>query len=580
MAGYRQLVASCCTARKWPFSSSPAIVALVCFLFPLFCFGQTNTPLPELEQTRKLFAEQQWQEVVALVGQNPKRIPDLYFYSGVSLAQLGRFDEAQSLLLLGRKALPLDSRFPTELAGVAFKQKNFRAAATWLHRSLRLNPNDAYANDFLATVYFLAGNLEAALKYWNRINKPQVASVHFSSGLRTNPVLLDRALAFSPASQLLLFDFLASESRLEGLDIFASHRFQLSARKDGDFDITMDAQERNGGGANAWQAVLSTFRGVFYQTVYPEYFNFHGSAINFTSMFRWDSEKRRIAATLSGPLRANPKRRYSFTVDLRNENWDIRHSFTGPAPLLGSLNLRKIAAGANLTSFKSSRLTWSTGLELSHRDYRDVFRGTALTSNLLLDGVQVKAFGNFRYDLLRIPEKRLIATFTGSTQVSRIWSDPSALFAKIDGAIDGQWLPAFERDDYETRAKIATGTIAGSFPFDELYSLGLERDNDLWLRAHLGTRDGRKGSAPLGRTYFLANTEVNKNLYNNGFFSFRFAPFLDSGKITGPAGLGSDKWLWDTGAQLKLRILGVGFTFIYGKDLRTGNNAYHLTAAR
>ena len=130
------------------------------------------------------------------------------------------------------------------------------------------------------------------------------------------------------------------------------------------------------------------------------------------------------------------------------------------------------------------------------------------------------------------------------------------------------------------QGKIAIGTIAGSFPFDELYSLGMERDNDLWLRAHIGTRDGRKGSAPLGRTYFLANTEVNKNLYSNGLISFRLAPFLDSGKITGPAGLGSDRWLWDTGMQLKLRILGVGFTFIYGKDLRTGNNAYYLTAAR
>ena len=28
--------------------------------------------------------------------------------------------------------------------------------------------------------------------------------------------------------------------------------------------------------------------------------------------------------------------------------------------------------------------------------------------------------------------------------------------------------------------------------------LGLERDNDLPMRAHIGTRDGRKGSAPGG----------------------------------------------------------------------------------
>ena len=118
-------------------------------------------------------------------------------------------------------------------------------------------------------------------------------------------------------------------------------------------------------------------------------------------------------------------------------------------------------------------------------------------------------------------------------------------------------------------------------PFDELYMLGLERDNDLLLRAHIGTRDGRKGSAPLGRRYVLSNAEINKNLYNNGLFSVRLAPFLDTGKITDPSGgLGEQKWLWDTGAEVKLRVIGVGFTFTYGKDLRSGNNAFYVSAGR
>jgi hypothetical protein len=34
------------------------------------------------------------------------------------------------------------------------------------------------------------------------------------------------------------------------------------------------------------------------------------------------------------------------------------------------------------------------------------------------------------------------------------------------------------------------------------------------------------------------------------------------------------------GAQAKLRVLGVGVTFIYGKDLRTGNNAFYFIAGR
>jgi hypothetical protein len=31
---------------------------------------------------------------------------------------------------------------------------------------------------------------------------------------------------------------------------------------------------------------------------------------------------------------------------------------------------------------------------------------------------------------------------------------------------------------------------------------------------------------------------------------------------------------------LKLRVLGVGLIFSYGKDVRTGNNAFYTTVAR
>jgi hypothetical protein len=109
----------------------------------------------------------------------------------------------------------------------------------------------------------------------------------------------------------------------------------------------------------------------------------------------------------------------------------------------------------------------------------------------------------------------------------------------------------------------------------------MERDNDLWLRGHVGTRDGRKGSAPLGTNYFLINSSLDKNIYGNGLITFKVGPFVDTGKIEGAArNLGSRNWQWDTGAQAKLRVLGVGLTFVYGKDLRTGNNAFYFTAGR
>jgi len=50
------------------------------------------------------------------------------------------------------------------------------------------------------------------------------------------------------------------------------------------------------------------------------------------------------------------------------------------------------------------------------------------------------------------------------------------------------------------------------------------------------------------------------------------------GRITDSlAGLAPAKWLWDTGIQVKVRALGVGLVFYYGKDLRSGKNATYIT---
>jgi len=535
-----------------------------------------------LTQVRQLFEQARWQEIIDQVGPLSTRNADVDYYYGSALGQLARWEDARRALLAGHRLAPRDQRFPVELAGVAFKQKRYAEAARWLRRGLRIDPADAYANDFMGTVYFLQGNLEAALKHWNRVGKPRLELVRPEHPLKIHPALLDRALTFAPASPLLLPDLLTSRERVEGLGVFAAPTFQLAARADGKFDAVLNFQERNGWGSGKWEALLSAFRGVAYQTIYPEYFNLGESAINITSLLRWDAQKRRLAADVSGPLRQNPKWRYRIGVDLRNENWAIRNSFTGPAPVLGALNLRREAASAEVTTFQSGRWDWSAGVELSHRDYRNLILGTALAPPLLLAGMQLKQLARLRYELWQVPEHRLVVRSGASSELGRIWSQPAEVFGKLQGSLSTEWFPKSEGDDYSTRVQIRGGGTAGTGPFDELYMLGLERDNDLWLRAHIGTRDGRKGSAPLGRRYFLANSEVDKNLYGNGLVSVKLGVFLDSGKITDASNgnLGSRKWLWDTGLQAKLRVLGLGLTFTGGKDLRTGSNAFYFTTFR
>ena len=581
MEGYRQLDPARRPPARWPLIRfATTLLLLSCTALP--GSGQSrNQPGNQAATIQHLFANEQWQEIVRLAETAPQRSAEVDYYYGMALARLGLWEGASQALIAGYRLQPADERFPVELAGVAFKQKRYPEAANWLRRALKLAPADAYASDFLGSIYYLEGNTEAALKYWNRVGKPQIAGISLQPEPQVNAALLDTAFSFSQASVLSLPALLTTEARVRGLDIFPRYAFDLNAGPDDKFDVVFRGAERNGWGANKWQGLISTFRGVFQQTIFPEYFNLGHSAINLESLVRWDAQKRRLEGSVSGPWRQNAKQRYSVQVDLRNENWDIRPSFTGLAPLLGSVNLRREAVTAGINSFVSGRWDWSTGVELSHRDFRNVFPGSALTPALLSQGYQLKHLARLNYDLWRLPEKRFLVRSGVSSQTGRIWSQTSHSFLKLQGSLAAHWFPQQQGDDYEIQETVRGGKTFGQVPFDELFMLGIEQDNTLWLRAHIGTRDGRQGSAPMGRNYILSNSELDKNVYSNGLLGLKLGPFLDTGKITDSSpGLGAANWLWDTGVQAKVRVLGARVTISYGRDLLSGNGAVYATVGR
>ncbi len=286
-------------ASSTPISLISAVVFL--FLFSVaFPAGAQTSHSTLVDRVRQLSDEQQWQEVVSLVQSRPNPSAELDFYYGTALAQLGRLDDAQRVFEAGARVTPADKRFPLELAGVAFKQKRYNVAARYLRRALHLDPSDSYGNDFLGTVYFLQGNIEAALKYWNRADKPQIVHVRTQPAPRVNPALLDRAMAFAPASVLRLPDLLTTEARVSGLEIFPRYQFDLEARDDGTFDILFRNRERDGWGDSKLEKLFLLLRGLPFQSVTPEVYNLRRQAINFVSMYRWDADKRRVLAQLSG----------------------------------------------------------------------------------------------------------------------------------------------------------------------------------------------------------------------------------------------------------------------------------------
>src|SRR5258708_2643796 len=276
---------------------------------------------PEVERTvRTLHERGEWAGVIRAASEANELSKDLYLYQGLALAHLGRLDDAEKAFLHARQTYPGDPRFALELAGIAYRNKDFAVAKNYLHDALRLSPADNYGNDFLASLYILDGNLEAALKYWNRTGQPLIQTFQFAPDLDLNPLLRERAFAISPGQIFTRNRLLMTQANLDRLGVLSSYQFDLTPRPDQRFDVTFRSLQTVRPG-NVWLGqVLPAASGLPFRTIYFDHDNFGQQAINLTSLWRWDPNKRRVALNLSGPIRLNPRWRYRFAVAARDAN--------------------------------------------------------------------------------------------------------------------------------------------------------------------------------------------------------------------------------------------------------------------
>jgi hypothetical protein len=533
---------------------------------------------PEVERNvRTLYERGEWAGAISAVSEANALSKDLYLYQGLALARLGRLDEAERVFLRARQIYPDDPRFALELAGVAYRNEDHLAAKQYLNKALRLAPADNYGNDFLASLYILDGNLEAALKYWNRIGQPLVQTFQFSPALELNPVLRERAFAISPGQVFARDRLWMTEANLDRLGVLSGYQFDLTPRQDQRFDLTFRSLQTVRP-RNFWLGqLLPVASGLPFRTIYFDHDNFGQQAINLTSLWRWDPNKRRIAVNLSGPVRLNPRWRYRFAVDARDENWDLRTTYFGRPGGLQNLILQKIDVGAGLEFGLTSKLQWTTGLWIVGRRFRN---GDA--SPFFANGWSFEQRNGLDYRLWAWPERRVRVDASAQLQTGRLFTGPPSTFATVLGDLKGVWMPQSKGEKIIASARMRAGRTFGTLPFDELFMLGMERDNDLWLRGHVGTRDGRKGSAPLGTEYALVQTEVDRTLLQLPFFRLQMGPFFDTGWITDPSRqFGSRAWMQDAGAQAKITAIGsVKLTVVYGRDLREGRGVFYVSVSR
>jgi tetratricopeptide (TPR) repeat protein len=535
-------------------------------------------------QAAVLFNEQHWAELEKCLTGLPQPSSDQLYYRGMALAALGRREAAKEVLESGARQAPRDKRFPTELAGIAFLEKRYEAARRSLRRARRLDPGDRYVTDLLASVYLLEGNLEGALHYWNEIDKPLIEQVVLDPQPGTDAMLLDRSLAFAPGEPLRLAELELSRRRLRHLALFPRFRFSLAAREDRRFDVRLAVTEPTRWRDSNRSAALSLLRGLPYHTIHPEFYDLDGAGLSIESLLRWDPKKSRIHIVAWQPMGGDPAKRIDFFADGRDEDWRLPAAASPQLP--PDFRMRRARVGAGLSLLANEHWSWHTSLALGTRSFDALPVEEAGLPNRgtqrFLSGPSIEYGLGADYRVTPWPYRSFTVDAAVDWQLGRMLGRQSRLYSKVSESIALNWLPLAASDDYRVKTVLRAGQTAGEAPFDELYALGMERDNELWLRGRRGTRHGFKGAALLGDRFMLSNSELDKYVYRRPFVKLAVGPFLDFGVIRDSRGFfPAQGWQWNTGVQCKLEI-GADLSAVlhYGRDLRAGGGAFYWQILR
>src|SRR5579862_1929185 len=151
-----------------------------------------------------------------------KPTPDAYLYLGTAYNRLKDFQKAEDTFKEGSRRYPQDSRLHNDLADLYLEYNDREAAKSELKKSLVADPNNSYASDLLATIDMSEGEVQSALRSWNKSGRPVINDILNNYYLTFSSWVVRDAVAFHPAGILKYSQWKTTEARLFEKGSFAN----------------------------------------------------------------------------------------------------------------------------------------------------------------------------------------------------------------------------------------------------------------------------------------------------------------------------------------------------------------------
>ncbi len=531
--------------------------------------------LAQVDQARQAIADDEHLEAIEIltpvVADNPS--PDAYLYLGLAHANLSQNDRALELFDEALRRYPSDTRFHNETAGVHLANGDVEPAVEALQRALAIDASDEYASDLLASLRLSAGNVEEALAIWNRVDRPRINAVLENFSPDFIHWAVGRALTFGSGDILTEPVWKTTQARLFRSRLFSN--VGLDIEPSGPDDL-YNAIVRTSNRTNTRSEIIfDLVRGLPIETTYFDLWDVGFSGISWTSSFRWDKDRRRLAGELIVPLPLPSLPTVEFRDTWRSERWNLAPSIRDAFATQATFDYKVNSVGAELKLTPVHHVEFDMGFEYRNRD---------ATGSIAVLGMDERNSGTLELGMV-------LHTFEGRYKNQlRIGGFVARESWIGDFSFSGGSLEIANRVEITRDARtvfdwsITGGTSGGNLPVDHYFILGLTSLTDFRLRGHVASDRGRYGKAPMGTDFVLLNTDIEHRLVTIPLFNALSIPyievkamgFFDSAKTFDRQRVfRQNEWLNDIGAGLRFETPTGAFTILYGRDTSGGENNFY-----
>jgi tetratricopeptide (TPR) repeat protein len=503
---------------------------------------------------------------------------DTYLYLGIAYGRMKEYQKADDTLKEGSRQYPQDSRFHNELADLYLTNNDRDAARAELRRALVVDPGNNYASDLLATIDMSEGEVQSALRSWNKSGRPVINDILHNYYLTFGSWVIRDAVAFHPAGVLRYSEWKTTERRLLETDNFANAGLEIEPTRIPDqYNAIVRTTTKSNSFANL---LFDIFKGAPIETSYVDFWNIANSGVNFNGRYRWETNRRRLDGGLKIPVPLAGLLHLEVGDTWRAERWDLSPTIRPELKGRALLDYKANAVRVRVKHIPHYRVELGAGFE---------YRNRASKGNLPQLFTDSRKTGRFDVEMsLRLVDRqyqnRLHLEGFGARRSVLGDTNFSGGVAELDNRIT---LSRDTRTNLDWTIK--SGTSRGALPIEDYFVLGLDTNPTNILRGHTAAEHGRYGNGPMGTDFALLNTDIERrlatipffNTFNIPFLTVKWNLFFDGAKTWDRNRIFQQgKLLLDTGGGLRFQTPTHSFNLVYGRSLREGNNVFFAYVER